>query len=263
MMKPGIVIPNPLCGELSEASGLAGAGAKGVVAKPSVFVDDSFGLRADVDIASGLAGAGLELAGIEAASGVLDGSGDTAAGVDHIAKCLDLADALRDYVPEGTLPVVVCEAGPGGRDNWPALAEGLKALGAAGERRQVLVALKPDRGSAIDRSRNALKILTDVAAPYVQAALDAAATIGDKDTLDKAVDRLRENIVIAFARDVAFDEDGRPSYPPPGSGMMSYRQYVALLDEVPGCTYLVVGEIDTADEAAAAIKLVGKLCLSS
>jgi sugar phosphate isomerase/epimerase len=259
-MKTGIVIPNPVCSDLTGVACAAQAGAKGLVAKPEVFVDESFGLRiGPEDIAAGLTGAGLELAAIEAARPLLDASGDTAAGVEHVKKCLDLADALRDYAPEGALPVVVCEAGPGGRDNWPGLTEALKELGAAAEGRQALIALKPDRNSAVDRSRNALKILTDVAAPYVQVALDAAATIGDKDTLDKAVDRLKENIVLAFARDVAFDEEGKPSYPAPGSGMLNYQQYVDLLGTVPGCTYLVVGHLASADEVKAAVGLVGGL----
>ena len=259
-MKPGIVIPSPLCSDLGGAACAAGAGAKGLVARPEVFVDDSFGLRVGPeDIAAGLTGAGLELVAIEAALPILDAAGDTTAGVEHVTKCLDLADALRDYAPEGALPVVICEAGPGGRDNWPALTEALKALGAVAEGRQALVALKPDRNSSVDRSRNALKILTDVAAPYVQVALDAAATIGDKDTLDKAVDRLKENIVLAYARDVAFDADGKPSYPAPGSGMMNYKEYVDLLGTVPGCTYLVVGGLASADEVTAAVGLVGGL----
>lgn len=258
-MKPGIVIPSPLCPELSDSGAAAAAGAEGVVARPSVFVDDSFGLREDVDVASGLAGAGVELVAIEAACPLLDASGDTLAGLEHMAQCLELADSLRDYFPEGALPVVVCRAGPGGRDNWPALVDGLKAVGAAGEERQVLVAIRPDRDSAIDRSRNAVKVLADVAAPYVQVALDAAATIGDKDTLDAAVDRLKENIVIAFARDVTFDDAGKPSYPAPGSGMLNYQQYVGLLAGAPGCTYLVVGELASADEATAALGLVSGL----
>ncbi|MHC4504696.1 MAG: sugar phosphate isomerase/epimerase family protein [Planctomycetota bacterium] len=258
-MKPGIVCPSPLCAELADCPKAAEAGAKAIVARPALFVDDSFGLKVDPDgLAAGLSGAGLELAAVWAALPVVDSGGDAEAGAAHVRSCLDLADALRDYASPDALPVVVFDAGAGERDAvWPKLVEALKGLGADAEERQVVLAVRPDRESVVDRARNAVKLLGEVGSGYVQAALDAAATVG-KDTLDAAIDKLKDNIVLAFARDVKFDDDGKPSYLPPGQGMINFEEYVKMLAAAPGCASLAVGELDSADDATAALgKIAG------
>jgi len=221
-MKLAALYPNPLGDELAGTAMVAEAGAAGIAARPEVFVDDNFSLHIDPGVlASSLSDAGLELAAVWASRPVLD-HGSPEAGVAYITSCIDLADALRDFAPPGALPVVVCDAGTGDkREDWPKLVEALKAIGQHAEARQVILALRPDRATMLDRSRNALNLLTEVGASYVQAALDAAATVGDKDTLDKAVERLKDNIVIACARDVKFDAAGAPSYLPAGEGMLN------------------------------------------
>lgn len=257
-MKPGIVCPNPLGPDLADCTRAAEAGAKAIVARPCLFVDDSFGLKVGPDdIAGALSGAGLELAAIWAKEPVIGADGE-AGGAEHIGSCLDLADALRDYACPETLPVVIFDAGGGAREAvWPKLVEALKSLAGSAEERQVILAVRPDRSSVVDRARNAVKLLGEVASGYVQAALDAAATVG-KDTLDSAIDRLKENIVLAFARDVKFDDAGSPSYLPPGQGMINYEEYVKMLAAAPGCGCLAVGELDSEDDAKAALgKIAG------
>lgn len=258
-MKPGIVCPSPLGTQLADCPRAAEAGAKAIVARPELFVDDAFGLKvAPDDIAGALSGAGLELAAIWAKQPVIDPGGE-AAGADHVRSCLDLADALREYASPDALPVVVFDAGEGARDAvWPKLVEALKALGAQAEEQQVILAVRPDRASVVDRARGAVKLLGEVGSGHVQAALDAAATVG-KDTLDAAIDRLKDNIVLAFARDVKFDDAGKPSYLPPGQGMINYEEYVKMLAAAPGCSCLVVGELDSADEARSALGKIGGL----
>lgn len=260
-MKPGIVCPNPLGAELADCPRAAEAGAKAIVARPRLFVDESFALRVDPEaIPASLSGSGLELAGLWADVPLMGEGGDYSAGSAHIRSSLDLIDALRDNTPQDALPVVVFDAGSGSRvELWPKLVEAVKALADAAEERQAVLAVRPDRGSLVDRARNAVKLLGEVGSSYVQVALDAAATIGDKDTLDDAIERLKENIVIAFARDVKFDDEGKHSYLPPGSGVMNFERYAELLGGAPGCAALVVGELDSADDATAALERVAKL----
>ncbi len=260
-MKPGIVCPNPLGAELGDCPSAAEAGAKAIVARPRLFVDDSFALRVDPEaIPASLSGAGLELAGLWAEVPLMGEGGDDSAGAAHIRSSLDLIDALRDSCSPEALPVVVFDAGSGSRaELWPKLVESVKALAADAEERQAVLAVRPDRGSLVDRARNAVKLLGEVGSAYVQVALDAAATIGDKDTLDDAIERLKENIVVAFARDVKFDDEGKHTYLPPGSGVMNFERYTELLAGAPGCGALVVGEFDSADDAKAALDKVAKL----
>ncbi len=259
-MKPGIVCPNPLVPGLADCPRAAEAGAKAIVARPELFVDESFGLRANPsEIASSLSDAGLSLVAVWARRALLDSDGEPS-GADHVRSCLDLADALRDYGPSDALPTVIADAGSGEREAvWPKLVEALQSLGGSAEERQVILAVRPDRASVVDRSRNAVKLLGEAGSSYVQVALDAAATVGDKDTLDAAIDRLKENIVLAFARDVKFDEAGKPSYLPPGDGLINYEQYVELLSSAPGCAYLIVGELDSAEEATQALGRISGL----
>jgi len=260
-MKPGIVFPSAIGAELGDCARAAEAGAKAIVARPRLFVDDSFSLRVDPEaIPASLSGSGLELAGLWADLPLMGEGGDDSAGSAHIRSSLDLADALRDSAPPDVLPVVVFDAGSGSRvELWPKLVEAVKALAADAEERQTVLAIRPDRGSLIDRARNAIKLLGEVGSSYVQVALDAAATVGDKDTLDDAIERLKENIVIAFARDVKFDDTGKASYLPPGSGVMNFDLYADLLGGAPGCGALVVGEFDSTDDAEAALKRVTRL----
>ncbi len=260
-MKPGVVCPNPLGAELADCPRAAEAGAKAIVARPRLFVDDSFALRVDPEaIPASLSGSGLELAALWAETPLMGEGGDYSAGSAHIRSSLDLIDALRDHTPPDALPVVVFDAGAGSRaEVWPKLVEAVKALAADAEERQTVLAVRPYRGSLVDRARNAVKLLGEVGSAYVQVALDAAATVGDKDTLDDAIERLKENIVLAFARDVKFDGEGKASYLPPGAGVMNFARYVELLGGAPGCGALVVGELDSPDDAKAAIEQVSKL----
>ena len=257
-MKPGIVCPNPLGAELGDCARAAEAGAKAIVARPGLFVDDSFALRVDPEtIQATLSGAGLEIAALWVDRPLMGEGGDESAGSERIRSSLDLADALRDSASPEALPVVVFDAGSGSRvEIWPKLVEAVKALAADAEERQTVLAVRPHRGSLVDRARNAVKLLGEVGSSYVQVALDAAATVGDKDTLDDAVERLKDNIVLAFARDVKFDDAGNHSYLPPGKGVMNFDVYVDLLGGAPGCGALVVGEFDSADDATAALKQV-------
>lgn len=257
-MKLGVAYPNPLGGTLAEASRSAEAGAQGLLVRPEVFLDETLSLKADPDeIASAFGGAGLEMAGVEAARPVLSSGLPES---DYLGACIDLADALRDYVPEGAFPAVVARPGPGSRsDLWDALVKALKALAELAEGRGVVLAIAPERGSVVDRSRTALQMLGDVGSSFVQVAFDAAATVGDKDTLDSAVERLKDNIVLACARDVRFDQDGKPSYLPPGKGVISYGQYVKLLGSAPGCGYLIATGLSTEEEAREALSTLSGL----
>lgn len=251
-MKLGAVIPNPISPALADAPRTVELGVKGFIARPEAFVDGEFHLKAGPDeIAAALSG--TPLVGLWAHGGLPEPSA-----VTELQSCLDLADALRDFVPEGAMPVVVCGAGPGNREAlWPQLVEALRGLAQLAEERQCLIAVRPDRASVIDRTRHAAKLLADVGSSYVQMAVDPAATVGDKDTLDDAVLRLKDNIVLAFARDVKFDESGRPSYLPPGSGLISYAKYTELLANAGSCNYLVLGEFTTAEELKTAAAKVG------
>jgi sugar phosphate isomerase/epimerase len=254
-----MVFPNPLAATLGDAPQLAAAGGAGLVARPEAFVDDSFGLTASPDDIVAVQGAGLALVGILAAKPLVQGN-DASDGTAHVTSCLDLADALRDYAPAGAIPIVVVDLGPyesGQKDAaYGAAVEALKGLGACAEERQVVLAVRPDRATPVDRARAATRMLADVGSSYVQIAFDAAGTVGDKDTLDDAVGRLKDNIVVAFARDVKFGEDGTPEYLPPGRGVLNYQTYVAMLAEAPGCDYLVVGELASAEATKVALAMV-------
>jgi sugar phosphate isomerase/epimerase len=259
-MKPGMVFPNPLGQTLADVSALAEAGAKGLVALPKAFVDDSFNLSASPDdLAAAFAGE-MKLVGIMADQPLVSG-GSAEAGTSHIRSCLDLADAMREFAPENGMPVVVFDAGTyesGQKDAAYKMAvESLKEVAQYAEERQVILGLKPDRASVVNRARAAATMLGEVAASYVQIALDAAATVGDKDTLDDAVGRLKDNIVVALARDVKFGGDGTAEYPPPGLGVLNYTSYADLLAGAPGCGYLVLGVLSTPEETKVAM---AKLC---
>jgi len=250
-MKLGMVIPNPLAPSLAEAPRAAEAGAKGLLARPEVFVDSAFALKVGPDeMAAALRE--LPLVGLWPRSSLLGPDG-----VAQMQSCIDLADALREFAPPDTMPLVVCDAGGGDRETaWPRLVEALQGLARAAEERSCILAVRPDRASIVDRSRSAAKLLAEVGSSYVQTAVDPAATVGDKDTLDDAVLRLKDNIVLAFARDVKFDQTGKPTYLPPGSGVLSYAKYAELLAGAGACGYLVLGELATIDELKAAASRV-------
>jgi sugar phosphate isomerase/epimerase len=261
MMRPGLAFPNPLAAALSDVSVLAETGAQGLVVRPSAFVDDAFALTVSPDEIAGAFESGrMELVAVWAHQPLIAG-GDASAGSAHLRSCLDLADALREYAPPQSMPLVVFEGGsyePGQKEAaYGALVAALKDLGPYAEERQVVLGLRPDRASPVDRSRAAAKLLSEVGSSYLQIAFDAAATVGDKDTLDEAVERLKDNIVVAFARDVKFDAEGTPEYLPPGEGMLDYDRYVSLLAGAPGCGFFVVGELTDAQalkDAAAKVR---------
>jgi len=257
-MKPGVVFPNKMASTLGEAGALADAGAQSIVALPSAFVDDGFNLTASPDDIAAVCET-LELAAIMVAE-PLQKEGDSSAGAQHLRSCIDLADALRDYFAQTNLPLVVCDVGPyASGQKSEALKAGVAALQEVAkhaEERQVIIGIRPDRDSAVDRARGAVSLLGDVGSSYVQVALDAAGTVGDKDALDDAVGRLKDNIVIAFARDVKFDADGTVSYPPPGNGALNFTSYVSLLSEAPGCAHLIVGDLSSPEELKVALAKV-------
>jgi len=257
-MKPGVVFPNQMAPTLADAGALVEAGAQSLVALPGAFVDESFNLTASPDDIATVCGQ-MELAAVMMAE-PLQNEGDSSAGVAHLQSCIDLADALRDYFSQDALPLVVCDVGPyASGQKSEALKAGVAALQQVAphaEERQVVIGVKPDRNSAVDRARGAANLLGEVGSSYVQIALDAAGTVGDKDALDDAVGRLKDNIVIAFARDVKFDADGTATYPPPGNGVLQYPTYVALLSDAPGCNHLVVGDQSSPEELKVALAKV-------
>lgn len=252
-MKLGAIFPNPVAAELQGLTVLAGHGVSTVAAVPEAFVDDSFALKVGVDaIAAALTG-DVKLCAIWASMPVM-GAGDARAGARHVASCIDLADALREFSGQEALPIVVADAGAGDRrGDWAKLVEAVKVLAGQAEERQVVLAVRPDRATMVDRSRALVALLGEVGSSHVQAALDAAATVGDKDTLDAAAEKLRDNIVIACARDVTFDQSGAASYLPAGRGQLNYSQYVDLLGGCPGLGSLVATELASADDARAAL----------
>jgi sugar phosphate isomerase/epimerase len=257
-MKLGAIFPNPLADDLACMSALAGHGVSAVAARPEAFVDAAFSLNVGADAIAAAFSGGTRLCAVWASKPVME-AGDAAAGAKHIGSCIDLADALREFAGQEALPIVVADCGSGDRRaDWPKLVGAVKALAKQAEERQVVLAVRADRSTMVDRSRSLVALLGDVGSSYVQAALDAAATVGDKDTLDAAVEKLRNNIVIACARDVKFDQSGAASYLPAGQGLLNYAQYADLLRSCPGCGFLVATEINSeADAKIALAKLKG------
>jgi hypothetical protein len=257
-MKPGVVFPNPLSPTLAQIGEIKAAGALGVVARPEAFVDGAFNLSAAPE-AIAAAFEGLKLVAIMAST-PLQTNGDATAGAAHLTSCIDLADALRDYFAVESMPIVAVDAGPYASGQkaaaLTAAVDAVKGAVSYAEGRQVIIGLRPDRGTAVDRARAAGTFLADVGSAYVQIALDAAGTVGDKDTLDDAVGRLKDNIILAFARDVKFAPDGTAAYQPPGNGVLNYASYVDLLSGAAGCGYLVVGALASPEQTKVALAKV-------
>ena len=163
-MKPGIVCPNPLGAELGDCPRAAEAGAKAVVARPGLFVDDSFALRVDPgEIPASLSGAGLELVGLWAEVPLMGEGGDDSAGSAYIKSSLDLIDALRDSCPAEALPVVVFDAGSGSRaELWPKLVEAAKVMATSRGRGSIFSVVAAERAIGASIAAAALFEMTEV-----------------------------------------------------------------------------------------------------
>ncbi len=56
-----------------------------------------------------------------------------------------------------------------------------------------------------------------------------------------------------------FDKEGHATYVAPGQGLIKPKQHVQMLSEAPGCAYMAVGELDSAEDAQAALGAIGEL----
>lgn len=264
-MKLAMMLPNPLAESFDAAPACAELGVEALQAKPGVFVSDDFELLGDpFELAAPMTGLDMRLCALSGYRSLIGPAEEVSANIEYLNKVIDLADALRELFPQEALPMVVTETGDPRKCNlerdaaMAQVVESCRALAAHAEERSVILALEPTRTHIVDRSRTAMKVLTEVGSGYLQICFDPANTVGDKDTLDSAVERMRDNIMLAHAKDVKFD-DGKASYPPAGKGMLDYKQFLELLSAAPAAAYLVVEYVKSPEEAKEAVQFLKPL----
>ncbi len=264
-MKLAMMFPNPLSQTFEQVAACAELGVEAVQVKPQAFVSEEFDLVGDpFELAAPMTELNVHICALSGYRSLIGPAEEVSANLDYLTKVIDLADALRELSPPGKLPVVVTETGDPrkqGLERDAAMAqvvESCRALAAHAEERSVILALEPTRSHIVDRSRTALKVLTEVGSGYLQICFDPANTVGDKDTLDSAVERLGANTVLAHAKDVKFDE-GKVSYPPAGKGTLDYREVIGRLSQASDVEHIVIEYVRTPEEATEAVQFLKPL----
>lgn len=119
---------------------------------------------------------------------------------------------------------------------WKDLVESMNlALGVA-EEFNVSLAFEPEVSNVIDSAQKARRLLDEMKSPYLKVVMDGANIFhkGElpkmREILDEAFALLREDIVLAHAKDL--DRDGHAGNLAAGTGLLDYDQYIGLLNEV-------------------------------
>lgn len=267
-MQLGIMFPNVLAAGLDQMASLADLGVSCLQVMPKAFCDDDLKLTpAGAEALRSLEHTALELAGWCAYRPLIGGDDVVRPGVDHIKQVIELAAQARDALGHAGPCRVMSESGnpasyPQFTDDekWTQIVAATQEIAAHAEKHDVIFAFEPTRSNIIDSSGAAKRIIEQVGSDNVRVCYDAANIVGDKDTLEGSIHNLGELIVLAHAKDVIIDDDGKPSYPPAGEGSLDYPQMVALLDGVKTCKQIVIEYVRTPEQATETIAFLKPLC---
>ena len=262
------MFPNVLADDISAIPSLADLGMRCLQVRPEVFCDEDMKpTQAGLAALRAMEDSGLELAGWCAYKPLIGGDEIVRPSVDHIKRVIDAAAHVRDAVGCAGPSRVMSESGNPASypqftedEKWAQIVAATQEIAAHAEKRDVVFAFEPTRSNIIDSSAAAKRIIEQVGSDHVRVCYDAANTVGDKDTLDGSIEHLGDLIVLAHAKDVIIDDDGKPTYPSAGKGSLDYPRMIALLNEVETCTQIVIEYVRTPEQANETIEFLRPFC---
>jgi sugar phosphate isomerase/epimerase len=111
------------------------------------------------------------------------------------------------------------------------------------EETDLLLGIEPETANVVDSAARADLLLRELRSPRLRIVLDPANLFQAEDLprqhdiLDEAFDTLGAHVIMAHAKDMSVD-DGEIRHVAAGTGLLDYRHYLSLLENVP--THLVV-----------------------
>jgi sugar phosphate isomerase/epimerase len=101
---------------------------------------------------------------------------------------------------------------------------------------KITLAFEPEVANVVDSAQKARRLLDEMGSPYLKVVIDGANIFhaGElprmREILDEAFVLLDEDIIIAHAKDL--DHDGEAGHLAAGKGLLDYRHYLSLLDNL-------------------------------
>jgi sugar phosphate isomerase/epimerase len=268
-MKLGIMYPNPLAKSLADLAAMPQHGCICLQMRPEVLADAQLRLTPEGrEALKSLNSCGVEIVGWCAYRPLIGPKETVAASVEHIKKVIQLAAAAREISSRASHALVASESGNpapllkqfDGAELWRQIVRATREITTCAEERGVLFAFEPTRSNILDSSKTTRKLIEEIGSKSLGVCFDPANTVGDKDTLEGAVDNLKQHIHLAHAKDVIIAADGKPTYPPAGKGSLDYRRVFQLLDPIPTCRHIVIEYVRTPQEATETIAFLKPFC---
>lgn len=267
-MRLGIMYPNVLAKSIAEMGRMPERGCGCLQMRPELVADAQGALTAEgKDGLQALESQGVEIVAWCAYKPLIGPKEAVAANVDHIKKVIRLAAQAREISTCADHALVCSESGNpasfpqfSSGDLWRQIVRATREIVACAEEHDVLFAFEPTRSNILDSSKTTRKIIEEVGSKNLGVCFDPANVVGDKDTLEGAVDNLKHHIRLAHAKDVTLAPDGKPTYPPAGKGSLDYKRIFELLDPIPTCNHIIIEYVRTPDEATETISFLKPFC---
>lgn len=266
-MKLGIMFPNVLTPELEDLSGLGDHGMSAVQARPEAFCDEQMRLTSEgEDGIRCLADMHVKIAAWCAYKPLIGPQPDVDQNVAHQMRVIEFARHVHDMIGDAARPLVLSESGNPAKfedlssdQMWDQIRAATKQLAAHAEEQDAYFGFEPTRANILDSSTTTARLISEVGSDRIRVCFDPANTVGDKDTLDGAVENLRPHIAIAHAKDVVLAGE-KPEYPPAGKGDLDYPRVFELLQSVPQCEEIIIEYVRTPEQALETIAFLKPFC---
>jgi len=187
------------------------------------------------------------------------------AGVEHILRVIRFARQAAE-TSDRVRPTACSESGNPAQNpeipyerKWSQIVDATRRIADAAERNGAVFAFEPTRANILDGSANTCKLIREVGSDRVKVLFDPANIVGDKDTLEGAVENLKPHIILAHAKDVILKGE-KPEYPPAGKGELDYPRIFELLAPVETCNEIIIEYVRTPEQAHETIEFLRPFC---
>jgi len=267
-MRLGIMYPNVLAKSLAEMGQMRDHGCGCLQMRPELLADAQLELTPQgKDAIQSLESQGVEIVAWCAYKPLIGEKDVVAASVGHIKKAIRLAAQARAISTRADHAVVCSESGNpasfkqfSSAELWRQVVRATREIAACAEEHDVLFAFEPTRSNMLDSSKTTRKIIEEVGSRNIGVCFDPANIVGDKDTLEGAVDNLKHHVRLAHAKDVILAPDGKPTYPPAGKGSLDYKRIFELLAPIPTCNHMIIEYVRTPEEALSTMAFLKPFC---
>jgi len=266
-MKLGIMFPNVLTPNLDDLPKIGEYGARVVQARPETFCDEQMRLTPEgKQMLQSLERVGVKIAAWCAYRPLIGAQDDVDRNVAHQSRVIELAREAHALAGAQARPLVLSESGNPSQfkeltydSMWQQVREATQRLAEHAEKNEAFFGFEPTRSNILDSSATAARLMSEVGSDRIRVCFDPANTVGDKDTLEGAVETLRPHMAIAHAKDVILGGE-KPVYPPAGKGSLDYPKIFELLQTVPACEEIIIEYVRTPEQARETIDFLAPFC---